>query len=770
MRRSFALLALACAPAALAAQPPARPVAPLLTPRAERIADSVLALLSLEERVGQMVMTPGASDQTGPTVPPGGEAQVRAGQVGSFLSFWGVERTRRMQRIAVEESPRRIPLLFAQDVIHGWRTIFPVPLGEAASWDTTAARQAARVAAVEASAQGIHWTFAPMVDVARDPRWGRIVEGAGEDPFLGGAFAAARVEGFQGADLSLNSTLAACVKHFAAYGAPEGGRDYDVVDVGERTLWEVFLPPYEAAVRAGAVTLMPSFNEIDGVPAHGSAWLLRDVLRDRWGFRGVVVSDWAGVGELMPHGVAADSGEAATLGARSGVDVEMSSRTYAERLVALVRAGRVPQAVVDSAAWRVLVLKAALGLFDDPYRYIDADRERTLLLRPEHRALAREVARKSIVLLRNEPAVAGGAPVLPLRKDLRTLAVIGPLADDALSVLGSWNGNGQARDAVSVLAGLRAVAPNVRLVHERAVSVDTASAPGTAAGIARAVAAARGADAVLLVLGERGDQTGEATSRASLELPGAQLQLAQAVARAARGKPVVAVLLNGRPLATPWLADGVPALVESWYLGVEHGHALADVLFGDANPSGKLPVTIPYATGQVPIHHDRKNTGRPPRATEHYTSKYQDVPWTPLYPFGHGLSYTTFRYANLRVARETVAAGEPVTVTVEVTNAGARAGDEVAQLYLRDDVASVTRPVRMLRGFQRLSLAPGETRAVTFTLAPEHLALNGRDMRRVVEPGTFTVWAGGSSAATLAARFRVTGDTLVVAPAPPRPR
>ncbi|MGZ8414994.1 MAG: glycoside hydrolase family 3 N-terminal domain-containing protein, partial [Gemmatirosa sp.] len=770
----LALLACIAAPTSARAQSPtSSPTAARLTsPAAQRLADSLLALMTPEEKLGQLTMFPGASGQTGPAVPPAADSAVRAGGIGSFLSIYSVADTRRLQRIAVE-SRLKIPLLFAFDVIHGWRTVFPVPIGMAATFDSAAVADAARVAAVEATGAGLHWTFAPMVDIARDPRWGRIVEGAGEDPFLGSVMAAAQVRGFQGEPQWLGGTsvppttaMLATPKHFVGYGAAEGGRDYNTVELTERTLWDVYMPPFEAAIRAGAATIMAAFNEIGGTPAHASRWLLQDVLRDRWRFGGLVMSDWTGVAELIPHGL----GDSATVAARAltaGVDVEMSSTLYRSTMAAQVRAGRVPQAAVDSAVVRLLRAKHALGLFDDPYRYSDSARERRVLLTPAHRAAARATARKAVVLLVNR--ARGGAPPRPLRRCVRTLAVIGPLADDPKSALGNWWGAGKAEDVVSPLAGLRRALPNVRITHVRGAPADTMDTTGFAA----ARAAARAADAVVLVLGERQDMSAEASSRASIELPGAQLALARTVLAAARAtdatKPVVTVLLNGRPLATPWLADSMPALVESWFLGVEHGNALADVLLGDANPSGRLPVTVPRATGQVPIHYNHKNTGRPAAAANHYTSKYIDLPWTPLYPFGHGLSYTTFAYADLQLPAE-VPTGDSLVVSVTVTNSGARAGDEVVQLYVRDDAASVTRPVRELKGFQRVTLRPGERRTVRLTLRPEHLAFHGLDMRRVVEPGTFTVWVGGSSAATLEGRFRMTGDTLVVAPAPPTSR
>ncbi len=757
---TFAVAASSCS------APPSRDVGPPFTSaRGSRIPDSLLALMTLEEKLGQLIMAPAEWDQTGPRASGGGDRQVREGRIGSFLNFWGAAATLRMQRAAVEGSRLHIPLLFAYDVIHGWRTVFPVPLAEAASFDTAAVEGAARIAAVEATAHGVHWTFAPMVDIARDARWGRVVEGAGEDPFLGSAMAAARVRGFQGGDLASSTTLMATAKHFAAYGAAESGRDYNVADVSERTLWEVYLPPFEAAVRAGAGSIMAAFNEIGGTPAHASEWLLGDVLRERWGFRGLVVSDWTGVEELLRHGVAADRAEAAARALGAGVDVEMSSTTYVY-LAPAVRAGKFPQAAIDSAVLRVLRAKQALGLFDDPYRYSDTLRERRVTLTAEHRAAARALARKSIVLLKND--TSGAAPTLPLRKGLRSIAVIGPLADDARSALGSWAGAGRPEDAVTLLEGIRRAVPGARVLHARGAPVDTANTRG----FAEAERVARMADAVLLVLGEREDMSAEAASRASVELPGSQEALAKAVTRAARAsdpdKPVVAVLMNGRPLAVPWLADSIPAIVEAWFLGVEHGHAVADVLFGDHNPAGRLPVSMPRATGQVPIYYSRKPTGRPPVATEKYTSKYLDVPWTPQWPFGHGLSYTTFSYADLRLSADSIRGSDSLVVTVSVRNSGSRAGDEIVQLYLHDDAASVTRPLRSLKGFGRVSLGPGEAREVRFTIRPTDLSLYDVTMRRVVEPGAFTVFVGGSSEAGLQSHFQVVGDTIILGDAPPR--
>lgn len=748
---------------------PTQPAIPLSAEAGSRLADSLLRLMTPEEKLGQLAMAPAEWNQTGPAAPSGGETQVRQGHIGSFLSFWGAAATRRMQRVAAEESRLRIPLLFAHDVIHGWRTVFPVPLAEAASFDPEAVEGAARIAAIEASAHGIHWTFAPMVDIARDPRWGRVVEGAGEDPHLGSVMAAARVRGFQG-KLGTTNTLLATPKHFAAYGAAEGGRDYNSADVSERTLWEVYLPPFEAAVREGAWSIMAAFNDIGGTPAHASQWLLTDVLRKKWGFSGIVVSDWAGVEQLQPHGIAATRAEAAARALEAGVDIEMSGSLFRTDLPAALRTRRISQMLIDSAVHRVLRAKHALGLFQDPYRYSDTVRERRVTLTAEHRAAAREMARKSIVLLQND-RLPNGLAALPLRKNLPTLAVIGPLANDSGSVLGSWAGAGRKEDAVTLLEGIRrAVGSGTRVLYARGAPVDTVETRG----FAEAARLARSADAVLLVLGERADMSAEAASRASLELPGSQLELAKVVARAARttdpGKPIVAVLLNGRPLALQWLADSVPAILETWFLGVEHGSATADLLFGDFNPSGRLPVTFPRVTGQVPIYHSHKPTGRPPAEKDHFTSKYIDVPWTPLWVFGHGLSYTTFGYSKLRLSSDRLRMGDSLTVSVDVTNKGARPGDEIVQIYLRDEAGSVARPVKTLKGFRRVALKPGETRTVRFVLKPDDLSLYDLDMRKVVEPGSFLVFAGGSSAGGLEARFAAVGDTLVLAAPPPRLR
>src|SRR6266513_2162072 len=759
------LAALTCT--SLSAQTPRE--SPLTSRRASQVADSILRLMTLEEKIGQLTQLQWIGTQNGPRASQTGTALVRSGGIGSFLGIFGAQTTRDLQRIAVEESRLRIPLLFALDVIHGFRTIYPVPIAEAASFDSARAELSARQAAIEATAHGLHWTFAPMVDIARDPRWGRIVEGAGEDPFLGSVMAAARVRGFQGGDkgsgLGSPDALLSTVKHYAAYGGAEGGRDYNSVELSERTLWETYLPPYEAAVRAGVATVMASFNDIGGVPAHSSDWLFGDVLRNRWGFKGLVVSDWSGIQEMIAHGAAANRGDAGVLAIKAGVDIDMSDAVYSDSLAGAVRSGRVPIAVVDSAVTRVLRVKYALGLFTDPYRFSDTATERRHTMAPEQVTSARAAARESIGLLKN------ANKTLPLRKDLHSIAIIGPLADYGRSALGNWAAAGRPAEAITVAAGIRAaLGSSARIVSVRGAPVDTVDSSGFAA----ARIAAAGAEAIILVLGERENMSAEAASRAFVELPGSQRDLALTVIRAARAspsgetKPIVVVLMNGRPLAVPEVAREAPALVESWFLGNQHGNAVADVLFGDYNPGGKLPATFPRATGQIPIHYDHRSTGRPPDSANSYTSKYLDLPWTPLYPFGYGLSYTTFAYTNLQLSAANIRPGDSLSVSVDVKNTGDRAGDEVVQLYIRDNVASVAEPVKALKGFRRVTIQPGETRALTFRIGPDAFALYDRQMRRVIEPGTFTIFVGTSSNDVLSARLEVTGDTLALAPATPR--
>jgi beta-glucosidase len=705
----------------------------------EPLVDSLLRRMTLAEKLGQLNLLTVDGRPS-----PAQLEQVRQGQVGGFLNLAGAEATRAVQQVAVTESRLRIPLLLGLDVIHGYRTIFPIPLAEAASFDSAAAESTARAAAREASAAGVNWTFAPMVDIARDARWGRIAEGAGEDRYLGEVFAAARVRGFQGSDLTANDALLATAKHFAAYGAAEAGRDYNTVDVSERTLREVYLPPFRAAVRAGVGSVMSAFNEIAGVPSSASPWLLTDVLRREWGFRGFVVSDYASVDELQRHGIAGTRAGAGNAALEAGVDMDMVSGIYAADLPALVASRRIPIAVVNEAVRRVLRAKVALGLFRDPYRGASPERERAEILSPELRALARRTADESIVLLKNDAAT------LPIGPDVHAIAVIGPLADDGPDALGPWHSQGRGEDVVTPLTGLRARAPaGIEVLYARGCAILD---PDTS-GFAEAMAVARRADLVIMVLGEAEGMSGEAASRTSLDLPGAQERLLETVR--STGKPVVLVVMAGRPLAIAWAAEHANAIVEAWFLGVEAGHALADVLFGDVAPSGKLPATIPRSVGQEPMYYDHTNTGRPASPTDHYTSKYMDVPIGPLYAFGHGLSYTTFSYNHLHSAQAAVGPRDTLTAFVDVTNTGTRPGTEVAQLYGHVEVASVTRPVRQLLAAARVSLQPGETRTVSFFVPLERLGFYDQRMRFVLEPGTIRLFAGGSSTGGVEATFVV---------------
>ena len=747
MTRPFVLVVCAvfasCAPEATQFVPAALPVPPQTE---EVFVDSVLRLMTLEEKAGQLSQFPGGWSKNGPAVPDSIAHMIRTGQIGSLIGVFGAPLTREVQRIAMQ-SRMRIPLLLAHDVIHGFRTIMPVPIGEASSWDVEAVERSARIAATEATAHGLTWTYAPMVDIARDPRWGRIVEGSGEDPYLGAQVAAARVRGFQGNDLSASNTMLATAKHFVAYGSAEGGRDYNVADISERTLHEIYLPPFEAAVAAGVGSVMAAFNEIGGVPMHASGRLLKDVLRKSWGFDGVLVSDWTGIMELLRHGVAEDTVRATIVGMNAGVDIDMSGGFYLKHLPTLVRSGKLHYAIVDDAVRNVLRAKYRLGLFHGPYRYSDEQRQRNLTLHADHIAFARDIARKSIVLLKND------RNTLPLSKNVGTIAVVGPLATDTRSALGNWSAAGREEDVVTQLDGIRrAVSPNTRVLYAKGAVVEGVDT----SGFAEALSAARSADVVIAVVGEHQDMSAEARNRTSLDLPGTQELLLRRLH--ALGKPMVAVLTNGRPLSIPWLADSVPAIVETWFLGVQSGPALADVLFGDYNPSGKLPVTFPRNVGQVPIYYNHRNTGRPPAESERYTSKYIDAPWTPQYVFGHGLSYTTFSYSTPRLSRTRMRATDSLTVEVVVTNTGSRAGTEVVQLYVRDDVASVTRPVRSLRGFQKVTLTPGVSTIVRFAITPQDLTMLNAEMKKVIEPGSFTVFIGGSSATTNSQTFVVDPD------------
>lgn len=712
-------------------------------PEMDQFIDALMAKMTLEEKTGQLTLLTSNWESTGPSLREGYEEDVSAGRVGAIFNAYTSKYTRELQDLAVEGTRLKIPLLFGYDVIHGHRTIFPIPLGEAASWDLKAIELSARVSAQEASAEGIHWTFSPMVDIARDPRWGRISEGAGEDVYLGSKVARARVRGYQGTDLAATDTILATAKHFAAYGGAQAGRDYHTVDISERTLRDVHLPPFKAALDAGVATIMTSFNEVDGIPASGSRYLLTDILRNKWGFDGFVVTDYTSINEMVPHGFSKDLKQAGEQAINAGVDMDMQGAVYMENLASSVEDGRVSIDRIDQAVRRILEMKYRLGLFDDPYRYADEQREEATLYKPEFLDAARDVARKSMVLLKNE------GNLLPLAASARSIAVIGPLGDSKPDMIGSWAAGGDRRTRpVTIKEGLKARVPAATTVsYAKGASYEFAD-EGTSEDFAEALDLARKSDVIIAAMGEKWDMTGEAASRTSLGLPGNQQTLLEQLV--ATGKPVVLVLMSGRPNAIEWEAANVPAILHAWYPGTMGGHAVADVLFGDYNPSGKLPVTFPRNVGQVPIHYDMKNTGRPIElgaADAKYVSRYLNTPNTPLYPFGYGLSYTNFGYSPATLDTAEMEADSSITATATITNTGERAGEEVVQLYVRDLVGSVTRPVQELKGFQKIMLQPGESRAVSFALKPEDLAFTRADMSYGWEPGEFQLWIAPSSGA-----------------------
>ncbi|WP_242153638.1 glycoside hydrolase family 3 N-terminal domain-containing protein [Sphingomonas sp. BAUL-RG-20F-R05-02] len=710
--------------------------------------ESLLARMSVEEKAGQLTLMAaawagGAANALNPISATGTFdtqlADVRAGRLTGVFNGNGAEMAHRMQTVAMRESRLKIPLLFAADVIHGFRTVFPVPLAEAGSFEPALAERTARAAAVEASAAGIDWTFAPMVDIARDQRWGRGVEGAGEDVLLGRMMAAARVRGFQGdRGLAADDAVLACAKHFVAYGAGEGGLDYNSVDVSERTLRDVYFPPFQTAFGEGAQTVMASFNELSGIPATANPWLLDTVLRKEWGFEGLVVSDYTGDMELIGHGFAADAREATRLAFMAGVDMSMQSGFYIDHLPALVSAGAVPMARLDQAVRRVLALKVKLGLFEDPFRRIDPKREKARIRTAPMLALARESARRSIVLLKND------GDLLPLPKRGKRIALIGPFAAGQHDLIGPWNVYGSDADGVDLLTGVRAAVADPTFVTMTLGSGVEQPIPG---GIAAAVAAARAADIVVLAIGEGQSMSGEAQSRDAIVVPAPQQALAGAVA--ATGKPVVVLLRNGRALALEGAALAAPAILVTWFLGSQSGPAIGDILFGAEGPSARLPVSFPYATGQEPYHYDHKSTGRPnpPGDSEPYKAHYREVPNAALFPFGHGLTYGRITYAGLELGDTRMAWDGTLTIRATITNSGTRAAEEVVQLYIHDVAASITRPVRQLKAFRKIALAPGAAQVVTFTLSRADLLFHGVDMSPTVEPGVFNVWIAPSAQA-----------------------
>lgn len=732
----------------------------------EQQIDSLISIMTLEEKVGQLNLYAGSWEFTGP-VPQDQNNQkklenIKSGRVGAMLNVLTADGTREAQKLAVENSRLGIPLLFGYDVIHGYKTMMPVPIGQAASWDAEVARAGAAVAAKEASASGIHWTFAPMMDIARDARWGRMMESAGEDPYLTSFMSKAWIKGFQGNDLSDKATIAACAKHFAAYGFAEAGRDYNTVDISLQTLYNVVLPPFKAASEAGVASFMNSFNEIAGVPANGSELLQRQLLKGAWEYQnGFVVSDWGSIGEMITHGYAADTLEAGYKALKAGSDMDMEAHIYENSIEELVTSGKIDEALVNDAVRRILTIKFQLGLFDDPYKYCDLAREKSELLTKENLAVAREAARKSIVLLKNEK------DLLPLSKNGQSIAVIGSLAKSKDVPLGSWRAQAVENSAVSVLEGIKNAVADENIVQfangytlskgRRQFIYELEIVEGDQSGFKEAIALAKKVDVVVLAMGEDCWQTGEGRSQTDVGLKGDQMDLMYELLKV--NKNIVVTLMNGRSLAIPELDENIPAILEVWHLGSEAGNAIADVLFGDYNPSGKLPISFPRNVGQCPIYYNHKNGGRPftnPHdAGMVFWSHYTDSPNSPLYPFGYGLSYTTFEYSDLFLSNTEMNAAGELTATVTVKNTGKMAGQETVQLYLRDYVGSVTRPVKELKGFEKIMLKPGEEQKVQFTINNETLSYYRADLSYGSEPGQFAVMIGGNSQKTLMTDFRL---------------
>ena len=733
----------------------------------DRFIDQLMKKMTLEEKIGQLNLPVTGEITTGQAKSSDVAKRIRNGEVGGLFNLKGVKRIREVQRQAVEESRLGIPLVFGMDVIHGYETIFPIPLGLSCTWDMKAIEESARIAAVEASADGISWTFSPMVDVSRDPRWGRVSEGNGEDPFLGAAIARAMIRGYQGKDMSRNDEIMACVKHFALYGASEAGRDYNTVDMSRQRMFNEYMLPYQAAVEAGVGSVMASFNEVDGVPATGSKWLMTDVLRKQWGFDGFVVTDYTGINEMIDHGMG-DQQTVAALALNAGVDMDMVSDAFSGTLKKSVEEGKVSAAAIDAACRRILEAKYKLGLFDNPYKYCDVNRPKKQIFTKEHRAIARKTASESFVLLKNEG-------VLPLSKK-GTIAVVGPLANTRSNMPGTWSVAAVLDNAPSLVEGLReVVGDRAKVVTAKGSNlIGDADYEKRATMFGRelhrdnrtdrelldeALKVAAGADVIVAALGESSEMSGESSSRTNLEMPDVQRALLQELLKT--GKPVVLVLFTGRPLVLTWEEEHVPAILNVWFGGSEAAYAISDVLFGDVNPSGKLTATFPQNVGQIPLFYNHKNTGRPlqeGRWFEKFRSNYLDVSNEPLYPFGYGLSYTTFAYSDIHLSSTEMSADGELTATVTVTNTGSRDGAEVVQLYIRDLVGSVTRPVKELKGFEKIFLKAGESRKVSFSITPELLKFYNYDLQFVCEPGDFDVMIGGNSRDVKKARFLLKGE------------
>ena len=723
--------------------------------------DSVLRLMTLEEKIGQMNQYNGPWTATGPLTNDNNLlSQIREGKVGSMLNVTGVNRTRELQALALQ-TRLKIPLLFGQDIIHGYRTIFPIPLAEAASWDMEAIQLSARIAATEAAAAGVHWTFAPMVDIARDPRWGRVMEGAGEDPYLGSRIAYARVKGFQGNGLGNTDAVMACAKHFAAYGAAVGGRDYNSVDMSLVQLHEIYLKPFKAAVDAGVATFMNSFNDLNGIPATGNSYLQRDILKRQWNFKGFVVSDWGSVGEMINHGYAKDNYEAALKAVIAGSDMDMESRSYIQNITKLVKDGKVKLSLIDDAVRRILQKKFELGLFDDPYKFSIKEREDQQWNNQQNLEISKDMARKSIVLLKNTGLTDSAGQenqLLPLAKNTngreRKIALIGPFVKAVRDHLGFWSydwPDDTARVTTTWDAIQKKIGTETKLLYAKGCEITDSSM----SGFAEAIETAKQSDIVVLTVGERRDMSGEAKSRNNIHLPGVQEELVKAMV--ATGKPVIVLISAGRPLVFNWTADHVPAILYTWWLGTKGGEAIADVLFGDYNPSAKLPMTFPRTEGQIPVYYNYFNTGRPARNENdlNYVSAYIDLPNSPKFPFGYGLSYTKFSYSDVRLSQPTMNATQKIIATVTVTNSGNYDGEEVVQLYIRDLVGSMVRPVKELKGFRKIFLKKGESKQVSFTITADELKFYNADLKQITEQGEFKLYIGTSSHDVKEASFQL---------------
>ncbi len=746
MKRIVLLLVL-CISTTLMAQNPA-------TLKKNAYLNNIMKQMTIDEMIGQLnLVTPGGA-VTGSVVSKDVESKISKGQVGGLFGIIGPEKIRKAQELAVNTSRLKIPLFFGSDVIHGHKTVVPIPLGLSCSWDMELIEKSARMAAIESTADGLNWAFSPMVDIARDPRWGRIAEGSGEDPYLGGQIAKAMVRGYQGTDLSKDNTLVACVKHYALYGGSEGGRDYGTVDMSRVRMYNEYLPPYKAAVEAGVGSVMSSFNVVDGIPATGSKFLLTDVLRKQWGFKGLVVSDYTSVNEMIAHGMG-DLQQVSALSLNAGLDMDMVGEGFLNTLKKSLQEGKVTQKQIEDACRRILAMKYDLGLFEDPFRYCNEKRAATEILTAENRKAARTIATQSFVLLKNDHSI------LPLKK-AGTIAVVGPLADSRRNMLGTWSVSGDWEKAVTVLEGIKSVAgAGTKILHAKGANISDdknfakrVNAFGTEIDIDKrspeemlqeAVAAANQSDVIVAVVGEAADMTGEASSMANLDLQESQKTLLKALAKT--GKPIVMVLYNGRPMTLKWESENIPSILDVWFGGTEGGNAVADVLFGDVNPSGKLTTSFPVHVGQIPVYHSMLNTGRPYNNEEFskFKSNYLDIPNEPLYPFGYGLSYTNFSYSNIKLSAGAMLATGSITASVTVTNTGKVAGAEVVQLYIRDVVGSISRPVKELKGFKKINLAPGASQVVSFTITANDLKFYDSNLNFVAEPGEFKVFIGGNS-------------------------